>query len=78
LTVLDTVRLSDREREFRGLRCNTSGVHAFEEDAPRGSWTKCSRGLPRGAVRPLVVDMGKGTGILAIEHRSRARRHAGC
>ncbi|OAI38741.1 hypothetical protein AYO39_00760 [Actinobacteria bacterium SCGC AG-212-D09] len=66
LTVLDTLRLRTREREFRGLPVQYGpGVHAFEKTLEALVDEVLAR-LPRGAVRPLVVDMGTGTGILAM------------
>jgi release factor glutamine methyltransferase len=66
LTVLDTLRLRTREREFRGLPVQYGpGVHAFEETLEALVDAVLAR-LRRGAVRPLVVDVGTGTGILAM------------
>jgi release factor glutamine methyltransferase len=66
LTVLDTARLRTREREFRGLPVQYGpGVHAFEI-ALEGLVDGVLARLPGGEAQPLVIDMGTGTGILAL------------
>jgi release factor glutamine methyltransferase len=66
LTVLDTLALRTREREFRGLPVQYGpGVHAFESTL-EGLVDEVLDRLPSAAARPLVVDMGTGTGILAL------------
>ncbi len=66
MTILDTLRLRTREREFRGLPVQYGpGVHAFETALEALVDGVLDR-LPGAAARPLVVDMGTGTGILAF------------
>jgi methylase of polypeptide subunit release factors len=66
LTVLDTLRLRTRERDFRGLPVQYgSGVHAFETLLEPLVDALLAR-LPDDRSGLRVIDVGTGTGIVAL------------